>query len=257
MRTVRFLIRVDDMGVTHDANEAIVRCHEAGLVTSAGVMPTGHFFEEAARLCRAHPSLAAGVHLALLGGRERPVLAPDDVPTLVREDGFLYDTVDDLEAAGPSVAEMERELRAQVAKVLDAGLRCVYLDWHRKIPAAAEAIVGALCEEHRLLNATRVQGMSRLVLFPEKWPSQRLADGRTMFCQGPGLTEKEERAVLKQIRELPDGGWWCACHPKLTRQGGDVTRLLCSSRFKGAMAERGIEMVSHLDLWKARFPERH
>jgi len=80
---VKLIVRADDMGNSYDIGLAVVKAHKEGIVTSVSVMPTSPFFEEAVGLCKENPDLAAGIHITLLGTRLRPVLSPDEVPSLV------------------------------------------------------------------------------------------------------------------------------------------------------------------------------
>ena len=77
------------MGNSYDVGLAIIKAHKEGIVTSASVMPTSPFFYEAVKLCNANLSLAAGIHITLLGTRIPPALPPEEVPSLVTPEGFI------------------------------------------------------------------------------------------------------------------------------------------------------------------------
>ena len=95
------------MGNSYDVGLAIIKAHKEGIVTSASVMPTSPFFDEAVKLCKANPSLAAGIHITLLGTRITPALSPEEVRSLVTPEGFFYETIDQLENVKSNIEEIE------------------------------------------------------------------------------------------------------------------------------------------------------
>ena len=101
---VSLLVRADDMGVTYDVSQAVIKAYQEGILTSASLMPTSAFFDESVRMCKENPGLAIGLHLTLLGTRERPILPPGKIPSLVTKKGFFYETLEQLENADPCPA---------------------------------------------------------------------------------------------------------------------------------------------------------
>lgn len=63
---MRLVITGDDFGATHRVNEAVEAFHRAGVLTHAGLMPSGPCLDEALRILRRNPGLGVGLHLALL-----------------------------------------------------------------------------------------------------------------------------------------------------------------------------------------------
>jgi chitin disaccharide deacetylase len=59
-----------------------------------------------------------------------PVLGPAAVPSLVDSLGYFFPSRAALMANGPKLAEVERELRAQIHKALRAGAKPDYVDYH-------------------------------------------------------------------------------------------------------------------------------
>jgi hypothetical protein len=155
---IELLVRADDMGISHDVNLAIIKAHKEGIVTSASIMPTSAFFWEAVSLCKENPTLATGIHLTLLGYRERPVLSPEEVPSIVNPKGFFYEDSEKLERANPRPEEIENEIRAQIGKVRASGLHFVYLDWHRGVPQIVRNIILKLCREQQLIYGQGMNG---------------------------------------------------------------------------------------------------
>lgn len=131
--TSRFVvINGDDFGFSHGVNQAIVRAHEQGILTSTSLMVTGVAVKEAIALARSHPKLAVGLHLVLVCGRS--VLPPHEIPHLVDGEGnFSNDSV----KAGlryqfdqAAREELRREIRAQLEAFRQMGLPLSHVDGH-------------------------------------------------------------------------------------------------------------------------------
>jgi predicted glycoside hydrolase/deacetylase ChbG (UPF0249 family) len=128
------LLRLDDVGMNHSVNEAIDRVAATGLPFSVSLMVVGPKFDEAVAILKKHPAVAVGVHLALnsewRGYRWGPVLGKAQVPSLVDADGHFLPSVDAFLASKYDLAEVEREMTAQVEKALASGLYISYVDAH-------------------------------------------------------------------------------------------------------------------------------
>src|SRR6266705_6008158 len=64
----RLIVNADDFGRSHSINEAVIRAHKEGILTSASLMVNEPAFEEAVELAKANPTLGVGLHLTLLCG---------------------------------------------------------------------------------------------------------------------------------------------------------------------------------------------
>jgi predicted glycoside hydrolase/deacetylase ChbG (UPF0249 family) len=144
----------DDFGLTPGVNAGMVHAHRHGILTHASLMVRAPFASEALALAHQAPSLAVGVHLGLVDGR--PCLPPSRVPTLVDGEGRFRRTagefVRDWAAARIAEGEVERELRAQVEALCEAGFRPAHLDSHKHVhmwPPVFEMVV-RLAGEYRV-----------------------------------------------------------------------------------------------------------
>jgi predicted glycoside hydrolase/deacetylase ChbG (UPF0249 family) len=127
------VIHVDDIGMSHAANEGAFEALAHGPATCGSVMVPCPWFAEAAEQARAHPELDLGVHLVLNSEFPRyrwgPLAGRAGVPSLLDEEGFLPRTT--LETVKRAKAEeAESELRAQVERALAAGIDVTHLDSH-------------------------------------------------------------------------------------------------------------------------------
>jgi len=152
---MRIILNADDFGMCDDTVDATIACFERGALSSATIMARMPATERALEYARAHPEFGFGVHLTFCGdgdGVERSVCNPADIPALVDNDGrFPGTTAVRLRAlAGRLPGEqIEREARAQLARVRDAGVTISHVDSHshlHKIGAFRAALATVLPE---------------------------------------------------------------------------------------------------------------
>src|SRR5438552_14079828 len=128
----RLIVNADDFGRSHSINQAVIRAHRDGILTTASLMVNGAAADEAVELARQHPRLGVGLHLSLVRGTS--ALPPADIPRLVDGDGNFSDN---------SVAtgiryffqkrlrpQLEREIRAQFEKFRATGLSLDHVNGH-------------------------------------------------------------------------------------------------------------------------------
>jgi predicted glycoside hydrolase/deacetylase ChbG (UPF0249 family) len=127
------IIHADDLGGMHTINRATFEALEKGWVTSASILVPCPWFPAVARWAREHPEADLGLHLALnsewTGYRWGPVSATTSVPSLLDDDGYLPLLTAAVERRAHP-AEVERELRAQIERALDAGIKPTHFDSH-------------------------------------------------------------------------------------------------------------------------------
>lgn len=127
------IIHADDAGMCHAHNRATIDGMERGVITSASIMTPCPWILEILDYSKTHPKADFGIHATLTSEwkvyRWRPVAPWDKVKGLLDAQGYLPHGV--LEAAtSASAAEVETELRAQVRRALDLGLKPTHLDTH-------------------------------------------------------------------------------------------------------------------------------
>jgi hopanoid biosynthesis associated protein HpnK len=77
----RLIVNADDFGRSASINQAVIRAHQEGILTTTSLMVNEAACEEAVALARENPKLGVGLHLTLLCGRS--ALPPDRIPGLV------------------------------------------------------------------------------------------------------------------------------------------------------------------------------
>lgn len=130
---VRLILHADDLGVSHSTNVACLQMLEKGHVSSASVMMPCPWVAEVAAFCQTNPSADVGLHLTLTsewkGLRWAPVADASKVPGLIDPQGYMWPDVRSV-AMRASAAEVETELRAQIARAQRMGIKFTHLDTH-------------------------------------------------------------------------------------------------------------------------------
>lgn len=127
------IIHADDLGLSHSTNVAVMSAFEKKGITSGSMMVPCPWFPEIADYIKKNPGLDVGIHLTLTaewsfykwGG----VASSKDTPGLLNKYGYFYASNEELgKTATPE--EVEKELRAQIEKVLAMGIVPTHLDNH-------------------------------------------------------------------------------------------------------------------------------
>jgi predicted glycoside hydrolase/deacetylase ChbG (UPF0249 family) len=264
--SIRLVVRGDDMGSTHAANVAAVRCYREGVMRDVEVMAVGPWFPEAARLLRENPGLDVGLHLALTSEWDNVKWKPlTSALSLVEPTGYFFPMIWPGPAYGKDRAlreqpwrleEIERELRAQIALA------------RREVPQLSHVSdhmgFGSLGPEVEALVA-RLAAETDLAIDPEA------AGARHVGWNGkPGTPAEKVASFSRVLSTLAPGTWIFVDHPALDgdemravhhvgyegvaadRQG--VTDAWTSAAALEAVTRRGIELIGYRDLAKGGRP---
>jgi len=269
----RLIVNADDFGRSHSINEAVIRAHRDGILTSASLMVNEAGFDDAVALARQNPKLGVGLHLTLLCGHS--TLPPEKIPGLVsarREFsdnpvrvGFRY-------FAKKSLREpLRAEIHAQFARFRATGLPLDHVNGHLHMHLHP-VLFGLLMED-----AARL-GIRHMRLTRDDYRmNRRLAKGRWFYraahagifrilapragrqLQGLGIRHTEfvfgllqdshvdEPFVLKLLPELPAGDSELYSHPSLDNFRHEFDALV-SPRVKEQVARLGIQLIRYQDL---------
>jgi chitin disaccharide deacetylase len=142
----QLIVNADDFGLTEQLSRGILDAHREGIVTSTTLMANGGAFDSAVTLSRRAPQLGIGVHLNLTEGV--PVSPAWRIPTLANREGRLHLSpgrlLRGILTRQVDLADVEIELRAQVAKVCRAGISPTHLDGHKHVhvlPGVSEIVI--------------------------------------------------------------------------------------------------------------------
>jgi chitin disaccharide deacetylase len=262
----QLIVNADDFGYTQSVNEGIVEAHRDGILTATTLMANGPAFDHAVALAHQNPTLDVGCHLVLVEGQS--VLDPSRV---------LPNTI------GETIRAIMRrrlspydELRAQVAKIVAAGIRPTHLDAHKHthlFPPVLEAVARLAREfgipwvrrpfdfgiDRKAAVEKNVIGMSLRVLrprFARVLRDLKMTDHFAGFLVTGTLHEKN---LIETIERLPEGLTEFMCHPgkmspeldssstRLKESREVELRALVSPEVRQAIERRGIELVNYRD----------
>jgi hypothetical protein len=255
------ITRGDDFGIFAESDEAIVDSFRNGVLRNASIMAPAPRFEQAARLARENPGLCVGLHLTLSSEWEEvrfgPVLGAKAAPSLVEADGTFLPSPMRHHRRGVVIAEMMRELKAQLAKARAAGVDIRYLDehmgcaWVHPMPVGSRRLVDHLREWARaegLIYSTDIHGDHG---FHGRMERPHSVDGAIAALAGlEGLPylymthPAYHRGPLTRlaVHDVPPR--------ELPREGADReddARILQSPVFAHACQERGVRCVSYVE----------
>jgi chitin disaccharide deacetylase len=202
----QLVVNADDFGFTPDVNQGIVEAHRRGILTATTLMANGAAFDDALRLARETPSLDVGCHLVLISGqslstgRPLPLTVPQLLAAMARRQIRVYD-----------------ELRAQVSRIVDAGIRPTHLDTHKHTHLAPPVLdaVARLGEEFDIPWLRRPLDLP-LGLLRRRFRRvlSRYARRSTDHFTGFQLTGRLRTAALVALLDaLPHGSTELMCHP--------------------------------------------
>jgi chitin disaccharide deacetylase len=151
------LLRLDDVGMNHSVNTAIERVAKTGMPFSVSVMFACPWYQEAVEMLKKYPNVNVGVHLVLNSEwrnyRWGPVLGKTAVASLVDSVGYFLPSTRAFLDSKYDLAEVERELDAQMQRATTSGLKISYVDFHMGTAGATpqlRAVVERLAEKYRV-----------------------------------------------------------------------------------------------------------
>jgi len=224
------IVHVDDLGMSHAANDGGFEALANGPATCGSIMVPCPWFPDAAARARADASFDLGVHLTLTaeydGFRWGPVLGATAVPTLVDDEGYMPRTVEEVVAAA-DLDEVDRELRAQIDRALEAGVDVTHLDSHMgtMFHHGFFDIYLQLARDYRLPLFIFRYGPSERVdeLEADGWPILDGFDAESLdFGPGEGAAHNAAR-----LAAMPEGLNYLICHA--ARGGAELEAITDSA----------------------------
>ncbi|MEP6984039.1 MAG: polysaccharide deacetylase family protein [Chloroflexota bacterium] len=149
------ILHVDDVGMCQATLSAFDDLMDFGLISSAAVMVPCPWFPQTAEYCRKHPEVDMGVHLTLNsewdGYRWGPISTRNAASGLIDDEGYFYRRQPPVYERGDSTAT-KIELKAQIDRVLAAGVDATHIDSHMGTIAHEKFFPGyvELAQEYRL-----------------------------------------------------------------------------------------------------------
>ena len=253
---IRLIIRSDDIGFCHTANEACMKVYTDGISKSVEILATAPWFMEAVKLLKTQPKYDVGVHLCLTSEWEnlkwRPLTAAS---TLTDADGYFPQFIWENKKLKNSayllqkpinIVEVEREFRAQIELVKK------YLPWASHLSshmgctnanADVKALVDRLSVEYKLpiqmpQGIMSVKGFGGAAKSPEQKEQdlvailKNLTPGTHFLIEHPGYDSGDMKGVGHEGYE----------NVAYDREG--VTQAFTSVAVKKVIADRNIKLMS-------------
>ncbi len=263
--TTRLIVNADDYGHTAGVSAGIRKSHLDGIVTTTTTMM--NYADALAAISEARatcPKLALGVHLVATEGA--PLLARDQVPTLVRDDGDFYSSAQlDLMVNGVDHDQLYAEWKTQIELFLSTGATIDHLDSHHHAAfrgAVTLQVLAELAAEYRVpvrvpFSATDLadSGFRAMVdrLLPHlRYPQSGMING--FYDDGATLEN-----LLAIFEDLPDDTVELMVHPGITDD--EIVRIssysfpreremgiLTDPRIRAALDAQGVELITFAQL---------
>jgi hopanoid biosynthesis associated protein HpnK len=269
----RLIVNADDFGLSASVNEAVVRAHQDGVLTSASLMVNEPGLDEAVELAKANPRLGIGLHLTLLLGHS--ALPPEKIPGLVNARGEF--------SRHPARAgwnyffqrnlrpQLRAEIRAQFERFRATGLSLDHVNGHLHLHLHP-VIFSILMEDSqelglRHLRLTRDCFSRSLKMSRGQWwyrlshtaiyawlsrrarePLRQRGIRHAQITFGLLQTARVDEAyVLKLLPELPAGDSELYSHPSVDNFKHEFSALI-SPRVRELVQQLGIELIRYQDL---------
>ena len=122
----------DDFGLSTPVNDAIVKSHEKGILTTTSLMVSAPAAADAITRAKNLPDLNVGLHLVLSNGKA--TLAATEIPALVNENGeFNSNQISSgvkMFFNAAAKYQLEKEIRAQFEAFKATGLKLDHVNAH-------------------------------------------------------------------------------------------------------------------------------
>jgi chitin disaccharide deacetylase len=269
----RLIVNADDFGLSSSVNEAVMRAHRDGILTTASLMVNEPGFGEAVKLAKENPGLGVGLHLTLLAGHS--TLPPEKIPGLVNARGEFSNS-----PVGGGMGyffkpglrgQLRAEIHAQFEKFHATGLPLDHVNGHLHLhlhPAIFKILMedseklrirhlrltrDCLSRSRKMSRGHWLYRVSHAAIYD--WLSRRAREAlrrrKIKHAQVTfGLLQNsrvDEDYILKLLPELPPGDSELYSHPSLDEFKHEFDALV-SPRVKEQIKKSGIELIHYRDL---------
>ena len=254
--TPTLIIRTDDVGMSHSVNLAMQRLVETGLPISVTVMFACPWYQEAVEILKRHPEVSVGVHLTLNSEwknyRWGPVAGAEAVRSLVDSNGYFFQSAEALHNNHPVLAEIEKELRAQIDRALRSGIKIDFVDPHMGTALAYPEFREVTERVARDYSLGIMGYFGETLDSPQYWAApkkkadslvamiDRLPGGVTVVVTHVGLDDAELGSLLDMNTSQP--------LPDMSKNRQGELDALTSRRFTRALKARNVQLITFREL---------
>jgi chitin disaccharide deacetylase len=259
-KTIRLIVRGDDMGYTHSGNEALIKCYKEGIETSIEVLVPSPWFPEAAKMLQQNPGVDVGIHLALTSEWENIKWRPLSNGASIRDSsGYFYPMVyPNQNYPGQALLEnhlkteeIEKEFRMQIELALKKIPHISHISSHMNCTNMnddVKAMTKKLAKEYKVDIDLDEFGVKYVgYAGPSKTSEEKIESFLNMlgklepgstywFIDHPGINDEELKAVYHTGYE----------QVAADRQG--VTDVFTHEKVKAFIKEKGIQLIGYKDL---------
>lgn len=223
---IELIVNADDFGYNSSVNEAVVRSFQQYLISSTSIMVNMSGFDDALQRLYAHPFLSnrAGLHLNITEGYS----LSEEIRTCPRfcdsSGKFVYKWQQPLfYLHSQEQRAVYAELKAQMEKVIGAGILPIHLDSHHHIHTdwGILSLVIRLGKEYGVprIRMTRNMGFrrrdsGRIYKRLSKWLTRKAGINSTDY-----FGDIDDLAVLMRSRSMGGKSIEVMVHPILNEQG--------------------------------------
>ena len=256
--TKTLLIRCDDLGMSHSVNMAFKELMESGLKFSASVMFPCAWYQEAVDILKANPQITVGIHLTLNAEwknyRWGPIAGRDKVPSLVDENGYFFPSRAKFFANNPKPEEVEIELRAQIERAINSGLKITYMDYHMGTAVdkpELRKIVEKLANEYNLGISRYFGEIDTPLMYSVPIPEKKDSLFRLAENLGPNKINLlvchigKDQAELQAMIDMNSFG----LSEMSTHREAELNALLATQK-QNLFDSNGIKLINYSDLIK-------
>jgi chitin disaccharide deacetylase len=267
----QLVVNADDFGFTPDVNEGIVEANRRGILTAATLMANGDAFDDAVRLAQQNPRLDIGCHLVLIGGRS--LVTGKELPGTLAQ--FLC-------ALAARQIPIYQEMKAQVQRIFQSGIRPTHLDTHKHTHLAPPVLDAAA----RIGEEFGIAWIRRPLDFPLHAGNGGVPAWKRLASRSLGMLRGRFQRVLQNhhcrttdhfagfqitgafrtaelielLNGLPEGCTELMCHPgrcgealgraptRLKQSREEELQALIAPEVRHAVERAGIALVSYRDL---------
>jgi len=252
---IKIIINADDFGQTPGVSKGIVKAINEGIVTSTSAMMCKAGSIENFKKFAPEIEGKIGLHLQLTGGI--PCSEPNDVPSLINENGKFPSTWRDLK--NPMPGEVLKEWTAQMDRLLNLGIKPTHIDTHHNvhldpllapiyIKIAQKFDVAARSGHERMTAYLKKSHVPCTDYFEMGWFDGDLTEGRFI-----GL-------IQDNIKVMKDGETLeIMCHPgfvdeelknssRYVEQREQELEVLCSASLRAKLEELDVKFLGMNEL---------
>jgi hopanoid biosynthesis associated protein HpnK len=269
----RLIVNADDFGLSASVNQAVIRAHREGILTTASLMVNEPGLNEAVKLAKENPKLGVGLHLTLLMGHS--ALPPDKIPGLVNAQGEFSNSPVGVGMSYFFKRRLREQLRAEIHAQFErfhaTGLALDHVNGHLHLhlhPVIFKILMDdadKLCIRHLRLTRDCLARSRRMA--EDRWfyrtSHAAIYDWLSRRAREPlrqrgikhaqltfGLLQDsrvDEEFILKLLPELPPGDSELYSHPSLGKFKHEFAALI-SPRVRELVDKLGLELIRYQDL---------